>query len=89
MVLRLFALFIILFSGTINCTKHQLVVYWGQDSAGSLRLKLETKLSEFCLDYDYDIIPIAFLNVFFDTANKGICVAITNNLKHIRCEIIC
>eukprot|EP00111_Clytia_hemisphaerica_P023001 TCONS_00067692-protein len=51
-------------------TNKQLVVYWGQDSAGSLRLTLEKGLDYYCKNYDYDIIPVAFLNVFFDTANK-------------------
>ena len=52
-------------------SKKELTVYWGQDSAGSLRLTLEKRIDHYCLNYDYDIIPIAFLNVFFDTANKG------------------
>ena len=65
----------------IGCTNNkQLAVYWGQDSAGGLRLHLEKEILNFCLRYDYDIIPIAFLNIFFDSANKGSVFRIKCNL---------
>jgi len=63
-------LVLILLIGSIQC-RHQLAVYWGQDPAGGLRLLLEKSLSDYCVNYHYDIIPVAFLDIFFDRNNKN------------------
>lgn len=69
---KLLFIFVVLCGiGVASSTQHKLAVYWGQDSAGSLRLTLETKILNYCQNYDYDIIPVAFLNVFFDINNKN------------------
>ena len=56
-------------SGYYEC--HQLAVYWGQDSAGGMGMILEKRLDDYCMNYEYDIIPVAFLDIFFDLNNKG------------------
>ena len=53
------------------CKSHLLSVYWGQDSAGGINLKIEKELIEYCDSFDYDIITIGFVDIFFDRNNKG------------------
>lgn len=66
MLLKLNLLFLIF--GICKC--HKLAVYWGQDPAGSLKLTLEKSLDYYCSRFDYDVIPIAFLDFFFYPYNK-------------------
>ena len=66
---RKFLFFIFLYAGCCGC--QQLAVYWGQDPAGGLKMILEKRLDDYCMNYEYDIIPVAFLNIFFDWENKG------------------
>eukprot|EP01120_Amphizonella_sp_Union-15-10_P014473 TRINITY_DN701_c0_g1_i3.p1 TRINITY_DN701_c0_g1~~TRINITY_DN701_c0_g1_i3.p1 ORF type:complete len:334 (+),score=49.27 TRINITY_DN701_c0_g1_i3:68-1069(+) len=54
-----------------KATDLQLVLYWGQDSAGNrYPNNLEKPLAEVCSRPGYDIIKIAFLIIFFDRNNK-------------------
>lgn len=63
--------------GCYEC--QQLAVYWGQDPAGGMRLMLEKRLDYYCMNYEYDIIPVAFLDIFFDLNNKGKSLRSVNN----------
>lgn len=44
----------------------KIVGYWGQNGGN-----MEKGLSEYCTSSVYDIIIIGFVDVFFDTRNKG------------------
>nr|CAL36995.1 chitinase 2 [Hydractinia echinata] len=53
--------------------RHKIVAYWGQNAVyNSLKPRQywEKDLVDFCRDYNYDIIVLSFLNVFFDRKNK-------------------
>ncbi|XP_047132367.1 uncharacterized protein LOC100214393 isoform X1 [Hydra vulgaris] len=52
------------------CKPHLISVYWGQDSAGGISLTFEKELLEYCKNFHYDIITIAFVDIFFDRNNK-------------------
>jgi len=56
------------------CTHaHKIVAYWGQNgvyAAHPEREHWEKDLSEFCINYNYDVVVLSFLHVFFDTGNK-------------------
>lgn len=77
---RKFIFFILLYAGCCGCQK--LAVYWGQDPAGGLKMILEKRLDDYCMNYEYDIIPVAFLNIFFDWENKG---KFQNSNELVRC----
>merc|ERR1711910_219281 len=52
---------------------HKMVTYWGQNACYAShheRENWEKDLSEFCRNYDYDVIILSFLNVFFHSNNK-------------------
>jgi len=52
---------------------HKIVTYWGQNACYAShheRENWEKDLGEFCKNYNYDVIILSFLNVFFHTNNK-------------------
>jgi len=52
---------------------HKIVTYWGQNACYAShheRENWEKDLSEFCKNYNYDVIILSFLNVFFHGNNK-------------------
>ena len=54
--------------------RHKIVTYWGQNAVyNSMKARQywEKDLVEFCRDYNYDVIALSFLNVFFERRNKG------------------
>ena len=54
--------------------RHKIVTYWGQNAVyNSMKARQywEKDLAEFCRDYNYDVIALSFLNVFFERRNKG------------------
>merc|ERR1712180_167996 len=52
---------------------HRIVTYWGQNACYAShheRENWEKDLGEFCKNYNYDVIILSFLNVFFHNNNK-------------------
>ena len=83
---ELFMFFLLPASGAAprTSTNKQIAVYWGQDPAGSLNLNPEKGLDYYCQNYDYDIISVAFLDVFFDNTNKGTVFYFSKGLSHFK-----
>lgn len=54
--------------------RHKIVAYWGQNAVYNSKKERqywEKDLIEFCRNYNYDILVLSFLNVFFERKNKG------------------
>jgi len=52
---------------------YKIVSYWGQNAVYAIhkeRENWEKDLTVFCNDFNYDVVILSFLNVFFDNANK-------------------
>lgn len=61
-----------LFFLSSSVSKHLLVAYWGQNSAGTkFPQNPEKDLKDVCAERKYDIIVIGFVVTFFGKNNKG------------------
>ena len=73
MSVKIAALFLFISIVTIASKKHRLVAYWGQNGVYHQTKKLpyfERDLNYMCEQTKYDIIALAFLNIFFDDQNE-------------------
>jgi len=65
---------LVTFASTVTASnRHKIVAYWGQNAVYNSKKERqywEKDLIDFCRDYNYDVIVLSFLNVFFDRKNK-------------------
>lgn len=64
-------------AATASTGRQLLAGYWGQNSVGAHQD--EKPLKDVCQTSKYDILNIAFLDVFFDTRNQGKTTSLDNN----------
>ncbi|XP_012557007.3 uncharacterized protein LOC105844664 isoform X1 [Hydra vulgaris] len=77
----------------VCCESHLLSVYWGQNSNSNVKLTAERSLSEYCNNFNYQIINIAFVEVFFNRNRNALpvinlsdhCYKLTDSESILKC----